>query len=187
MLVLINNAYLLIKKKYIVLLIIVGIALPTIISKNIYHRQIGFFGRIQLYDQSSTNIHKEYVSIYKQFGHLKHFAHYDVAWQIFKDYPIFGVGNLKFRYVCHDKKYFNTEISYTNDRCSNHPHQVHFEILSEQGIVGYLIIVFAIFYVLFNGLRIYQKTGNVIHLSSILFVLTFFIPLLPTGSFFCYI
>ena len=115
---------------------------------------------------------------------MRHFVHYDVAWQIFKDYPIFGIGNSKFRYICHDKKYFNAEIIQSYQRCSNHPHQVHLEILSEQGILGYLIIIFTIFHVLLYSLRIYQKTGDLTHLSSILFVFTFFIPLLPTGSFF---
>ena len=158
--------------------------MPTIISKNIYYRHIAFFGRIHLYDQSSTNIHKEYISIYKQFGHLRHFAHYDVACQIFKDYPIFGVGNRKFRFICHDEKYFNSKIQFTAERCSTHPHQVHLEILSEQGILGYLIIIFTIFYVLLNSFIIYRKTRDITHLSSILFVVTFFIPLLPTGSFF---
>ena len=115
---------------------------------------------------------------------MRHFAHYDVAWQIIKDYPIFGVGNSKFRYICHDKKYSNDKMMLTDQRCSNHPHQIHLEILSEQGILGYLIIIFTIFHVLFNSFRIYQKTGDTIHLSSILFVVAFFIPLLPSGSFF---
>ena len=129
-----------------------------------------------MYDQQS--------SIYKKFGHLRHFAHYEVAWQIIKDYPIFGVGNLKFRYICHDKKYFNPYIKRTHQRCSNHPHQVHLEILSEQGIFGYLIIVFAIFILLINSFKIYLKTGSMTHLSSILFVIVFFIPLLPSVSLF---
>jgi hypothetical protein len=47
-----------------------------------------------------------------------------------------------------------------------------------------LIIIFTIFNILFNSFKVYRKTGDLIHLSSILFVLTFFIPLLPTGSFF---
>ena len=72
----------------------------------------------------------------------------------------------------------------TNQRCSNHPHQVHLEILSEQGILGYLIIIFTIFYILLNSYKVYRKTGDMIHLSSILFVLIFFIPLLPSGGFF---
>jgi O-antigen ligase len=174
-LLLIKDAYFYIKKKYIFLLIIIGIALSTLIYEDVYVRQIQFFKRIQLYDQGS---------IYDRFGHIKHFAHYDTAWKIFKDYPIFGVGNLKFRYICHNKEYFNDEINYTNQRCSTHPHQIHLEILSEQGIIGYSMIISTILYILFNSFKIYRKTGDLIHLSSILFVLTFLIPLLPTGSFF---
>jgi O-antigen ligase len=174
-LLLIKDARIYIKKKYIFLLIIIGIALPTLVYEEVYSRQIQFFSRIQLHDRGS---------IYERFGHIRHFAHHEVAWQIIKDYPIFGVGNLKFRHICHNKKYSNDEINYTNERCSNHPHQIHLEILSEQGIIGYLIIIFTIFSILFNSFKIYRKTGNLIHLSSILFVLTFFIPLLPTGSFF---
>ncbi len=155
--------------------IIIGVTLPTLLYEEVYSRYIKTFKRIQLYDQGS---------VYERFGHIRHFAHYNTAWKIFKDYPIFGVGNLKFRHICHNKKYLNTKILYTYERCSNHPHQVHLEILSEQGIIGYLIIIFTVFSILFNSFKIYRKTGDLIHLSSILFILTFFIPLLPTGSFF---
>jgi len=175
-LLLINDAYFYIKKKYIFLFVIIGLALATLLSKDIYFKQIESYEKILL--------HSEGVTYYEKFGHLKHFAHYEVAWQIIKDYPIFGIGNLKFRYICHNKKYFNSKILYTHERCSTHPHQIHLEILSEQGIIGYLIIIFTIFNILFNSFKIYRKTGGLIHLSSILFVLTFFIPLLPTGSFF---
>ena len=124
------------------------------------------------------------LNVYKRYGHIRYFAHYDTAWQIFKDYPFFGIGNSKFRYICHNEKYFNTEIKFTYERCSNHPHQVHLEILSEQGVIGYLIIIFTIFNVLYNSFKVYRKTGDITHLSSILFVLIFFIPLLPSGSIF---
>ena len=149
--------------------------LSTLISRNVYIRQIQYLAYIQKLDQES---------IYEKYGHIRHFAHFETAWQIIKDYPIFGVGNSKFRFICHDEKYFNSKIIYTYQRCSNHPHQVHLEILSEQGILGYLIIIFTIFYVLLNSFIIYRKTRDITHLSSILFVVTFFIPLLPTGSFF---
>ena len=176
MLIMVNNSYLYIKKKYILLLIIFGILTPFFISENIYNRQVGFFKNIKKYNQGSYS--------YEKFGHMKHFAHYDTSWQIFKDYPISGIGNSKFRYVCHNKKYFNAKIEYSYQRCSNHPHQIHFEILSEEGILGYLIIIFTIFHILLNSFKIYFKKGNIINLASILFVLAFFIPLLPSGSFF---
>jgi len=175
-LLLINDAYFYIKKKYIFLFIIIGLTLVTLLSEDVYMKQIESYDKILLHNKAPT--------YYEKFGHLRHFAHYNVAWEIIKDYPIFGVGNLKFRYICHNKKYLNTKILYTHERCSNHPHQIHLEILSEQGMIGYLIIVFTIFNILFNSLRVYRKTGDLIHLASILFVLTFFIPLLPTGSFF---
>ena len=149
-------------------------------SKDIYYRQIQFFKNIKI---GIINELSDKNFLYK-FGYIKHFTHYETAWQIFKDYPIFGVGNRKFRYVCHEKKYFNPEIKTTYTRCSNHPHQVHLEILAEHGIIGYLTIIFIIFHILFKSFNIYRKTNNIIHLSSILFVVAFFIPLLPSGSFF---
>ena len=185
-LLLINDVYFYIKKKYIFLLIIVGLALVTLISKDIYSKQIKSYKKIirSAGHTYSLDVFLSTPTYYEKFGHLRHFAHYEVAWQIIKDYPIFGVGNLKFRYICHNKKYFNDKINYTRERCSTHPHQIHLEILSEQGMIGYLIIIFTVFSILFNSFKIYRKTGDLIHLSSILFVLTFFIPLLPSGSFF---
>ena len=185
-LLLIGDAYFYIKKKYIFLFIVIGLALVTLISEDIYVKQIESYKKII---RSAENTHSldaffSTSNYYEKLGHLRHFAHYEVAWQIFKDYPISGVGNLKFRYICHNEEYSNDKIIYTNERCSTHPHQVHFEILSEQGIIGYLIIIFTIFNILFNSFKIYRKTGDPIHLSSILFVLTFFIPLLPSGGFF---
>jgi len=185
-LLLINDAYFYIKKKYIFLLIIVGLALATLSSEDIYTKQIKSYKKIirSAEHAHSLDVFLSTPTYYEKFGHLRHFAHYEVAWQIIKDYPIFGVGNLKFRYICHNKKYFNDKINYTRERCSTHPHQIHLEILSEQGMIGYLIIIFTVFSILFNSFKIYRKTGDLIHLSSILFVLTFFIPLLPSGSFF---
>jgi len=183
----INNVFFVLKKKYIFLLFMAAIILSTLISENIYSRQIQLLSNIGI---RGIGTERNYVgkykdtSFYEKYGHIRHVAHYDVAWNIFKDYPIFGVGNSKFRFICHDEKYYNSKIHFTSERCSNHPHQIHLEILSEQGIVGYLIIIFAIFHVLLNSFIAYKKTRDIIHLSSILFVVTFFIPLLPSGSFF---
>ena len=65
-------------------------------------------------------------------------------------------------------KYFNSKIKYTHERCSNHPHQIHLEILSEQGIIGYLIIIFTIFHILFNSFIVYKKTGNIMKKLKVL-------------------
>jgi len=123
-------------------------------------------------------------TIWNNFSNIKYFAHYDVAIQIFKNYPILGVGNKNFRKECSKEKYFNEKIMFSHNRCSTHPHQVHFEILSEQGISGYLLILGLIVWLSIKSIKIYIKNKNVHHLSNIAYVLVFFIPLLPGGGIF---
>ena len=59
-------------------------------SKNIFQRQIQFFGSAT--EQERLGLKP--TSFYKRYSHLGHFAHYETAWQIFRDYPISGVQNL---------------------------------------------------------------------------------------------
>ena len=123
-------------------------------------------------------------SIWNNFSNIKYFAHYDVAIQIFKNYPILGVGNKNFRKECPKEKYFNENIMFSHNRCSTHPHQVHFEILSEQGILGYFLILGLILWLSIKGIKIFIKNKNVYHLNNIAYILLFFIPLLPGGGIF---
>jgi len=113
-----------------------------------------------------------------------HGAHYVTAIQIFKEYPIFGVGNKNFREECSNRKYYNSQYDRIEFRCSTHPHQIYLELLSEHGIVGSLTIIFVIFYFLKESIKIYLRNQNLIHLGSIVFVSTTFIPIIPSGSFF---
>ncbi len=118
-LLLINDAYFYIKKKYIFLFIIIGLILVTLISEDTYNIQIKSYKKI-IRSAQHTHILDDFLSAptyYEKFGHLRHFAHYEVAWQIIKEYPIFGIGNSKFRFICHDKKYYNSKIYFTNERC----------------------------------------------------------------------
>ena len=120
----------------------------------------------------------------KYFTQIKYFAHYDVAIRIFKNYPILGIGNKNFRIECFKDKYFNEKIAFSHSRCSTHPHQIHFEILSEQGILGYFLILYLIIYFSIKNLKIAIKNKNVYHFSNTVYLLIFFIPLLPGGGVF---
>ena len=109
-------------------------------------------------------------------------AHYNVAYKIYKEFPIFGVGIKNFRYESNKDKYENIEYERTRHRQATHPHQIHLEILSETGTFGYLSFLIFILLSLFLSLKNYFK--NVFQLSGIIFVLTFLIFRLPSGSFF---
>ena len=120
----------------------------------------------------------------KVFYNSIHFAHYDAALSIFKEYPLLGVGNKNFRIECAKEKYENSKFIKTLGRCATHPHQIYLEILSELGLIGFILIFSFIFINIYKGIKIFLKNKDLILLSSILYLLISFIPLLPSGSFF---
>jgi O-antigen ligase len=124
------------------------------------------------------------IGLNEYFKETQHGAHFYAAIKIFKNYPIFGVGNKNFREECSKKEYKNNEYKWTDQRCSTHPHQIYYEFLAEHGLVGTFAIVFVIFYILLKSLKVYLKKRNSMHLASILFVFVQFLPLIPSGSFF---
>ena len=101
--------------------------------------------------------------------------HYKFGLKIFSENKFFGIGLKNYRIEVGDKNYVNSSI---------HPHQTHIEILSELGIVGYLS--FIIFFILsyLNYKKNSNKSDQYFKLAGFLFIITSFIPLLPSGSFF---
>jgi len=124
------------------------------------------------------------IGLIEAFKETQHGSHYYTAFKIFEKYPFFGVGNKNFREECLKDEYKNESYRRTEERCSTHPHQIYYELISEHGLIGATIILFVIFYIIFKGIKIYSKTKNSIHLASILFVFSQFLPLIPSGSFF---
>ena len=103
---------------------------------------------------------------------------YQSGFEIFKKYPIFGVGNKNYR--------VETCLNDNNPKyiCSTHPHQVYFEFLAEHGIVGSVILFFILFSLVFCKIKIMLNSKNYLQLGCLIFLLTSFIPFLPSGAFF---
>ena len=112
----------------------------------------------------------EYVS------NSKYGSHYKVAIQVFENNKFYGVGLKNYRLEV-------TKKGYDRD-ASVHPHQVHFEILSELGLVGYILFISVFFYNIFYSTRILLKKKDKTQLCGLLFLIATFIPLIPSGSFF---
>tara|TARA_B100001057_G_scaffold256487_2_gene256694 strand:- start:10963 stop:12213 length:1251 start_codon:yes stop_codon:yes gene_type:complete len=112
-------------------------------------------------------------------------AHYDTAYKIFKNNKIFGIGLKEFRYESRKEIYKDNKNNiYKRDNWATHPHQVHFEILSETGLFGYFIFISFFLFSILKGLIRYFKNKNIYLLSSLTFVITSLLPLIPSGSFF---
>ncbi len=119
------------------------------------------------------------------FKENHYFSHYSTAWQIAKDFPLTGVGIKNFRNYCNNEIYLDeVHPSFRNRNCSTHPHNLFFEIISELGFSGFIIffIVFGNFF--YVSLKNSLKYKDIFLFGNTIFLMTYFIPFLPRGSFF---
>ena len=114
-----------------------------------------------------------------------YFSHYATAWQIAKDFPSTGVGLKNYRNFCNKEIYYEeVHPSFRDRNCSTHPHNLFFEIISELGFFGF-IVFFSIFgYFFYVSLKDSFKYNNIFLFGNTIFLMTYFIPFLPRGSFF---
>ena len=170
----IEERKLFIKKLYLLIFTIVFAISLFFVFPSVLLKQTEFFHRILNVENPKT--------FYQRFENIKYFAHYDTAIEIFKNNKLNGIGNKNFRFECHDKRYFKERLKFTHQRCSTHPHQIHFELLSEQGIIGYIIFISFLFIYFkekfFNDL----KEKNVFRITLNFYLIIFLIPVLPSGS-----
>lgn len=133
--------------------------------------------RVNLIRRSNNTENKWYnFFLDSQYG-----SHYLTAFNIFLDNPIFGSGLKSFRIKCEEYDNINTVL--ISSRCSTHPHNTHLEILSELGILGYLIFIimfFSILKIAFKNIKNYR----VPHFLMLSMIIVIFIPFRPSGSFF---
>lgn len=124
------------------------------------------------------------IGVFNYIKNSPYGAHYDTAITIFKNYPIFGVGIKNFRNESPKDIYYNKNIPFSMNRAVTHPHQIHFEFLSETGIFGYLsfLIFFALSFKL--SIKSFVLFRNTYQLSAILFCSLYLLPIIPSGSFF---
>mgnify|MGYP001391664955 FL=1 len=172
----IDSGRLFLKKIYLIILTIIFTISLFLIFPNVLEKQTQFFNRILIVENPK--------SFSQRLENIKYFAHYDTAIEIFKNKKLNGIGNKNFRFECHREKYIKENIKFTYQRCSTHPHQIHFELLSEQGLIGYFIFMLFLFIFFkekfFNDLR--EK--NIFKITINFYLLIFLIPILPSGSLF---
>ena len=147
--------------------------ISLLIFKSTLNRQASTF-------QQYKFLNKKYENKLEIVQNVQYGQHYLIAWSIFKENIWLGVGTKNFRYACQNKKY--------NDKypagCTTHPHQTYFEILSEQGLVGFFIFLTFFMTVFIKNYLILKNNTNLYHLTYFLFCVAFMVPLLPSGSFF---
>jgi len=137
----------------------------------------------------SSNKNLNLIDIYltSEYG-----SHTISSFYMLKENLFFGVGNKNFRRECskysddvikfQEKIDINENYGHYASGCANHPHQIYNELLSEHGLVGSIIIFFLFYKLIFENYR--KNSKSKLNLVCFLYLLTYFIPILPSGSFF---
>lgn len=149
-----------------------------------------------------VNIDNKLVTIKKiHYISDQHRAHFDTAYKIFVDKPIFGMGIKSFRLVCNYPKYksnikkivsvYGNKTEYIS--CSTHPHNTYIQLLSETGLVPSILIIIiflASIYKIFKIIlysNVYQgnmKNKRDFQILILTTIIINFFPLLPSGNFY---
>ena len=112
-----------------------------------------------------------------------YYSIYRSGYEVFKEHKLFGVGNKNYRVkTCkaEEKDKIDQKIYY----CTTHPHQIYFELLSEHGLVGTILLLFIFYQLIFSKFRKIFERKNYLQLGSFIYILITFLPLLPGGAFF---
>lgn len=160
-------------KKKILILILTFLSLILVLNQSSYLKTRYFNHFIN---------HLTSKEKFEKFIHESdYFKLYRSGIAVYKNNPIFGVGNKNYRVeTCSDEKKNNKYNYY----CLTHPHQIYIEFLAEHGIVGTLILLSIFFILLFKILLNIFVSKNYIQIGSFCFIVFVFTPLLPGGAFF---
>jgi len=172
-----------IKKENILKYLILFLILISTITILTIERESSFKRRYV--HQIFVELKNNNFNIFNYIEKTEYGVHRTDAIKLFKYYPITGVGNKNFRILCKKNEYeFLNKKDFENSICTTHPHQFYYEILSEHGLFGLIsfLILFFIFIIdFYNNFKIHKSLYN---LFLFLLILSFFFPILPSGSFF---
>jgi len=170
-----SNDHFKFKEKILSVLLLVLVFIFLLNTSNFLKLRYGgqFFKPIISIFQSNNEI-----SVEREANKNLYIGLYQSGFEVFKKYKIFGVGNKNYRVeTCSNEK--NPKYY-----CNTHPHQLYFEFLAEHGIVGTVILIFILFSLILSKIKIILSSKNYLQLGCLTFLLTSFIPLLPSGAFF---
>ncbi len=108
---------------------------------------------------------------------------FSTSLEIFNDNKILGSGPNTFRKKCAEVKYEKKHS------CSTSPHNFYLQVLTETGIIGFIIILVFYFYFIINLLKTtFKKNVNENYFNAYILInisiLINFFPFMQTGSFF---
>lgn len=113
-----------------------------------------------------------------------YFDLYQSGFQVFKNNKIFGVGNKNYRIeTCKQNEVVSTKNK-EEYICTTHPHQIYFELLSEHGAIGSIVILLIFYKLIFSKIIKTRLSKNYLKVGSLIYLTLEFLPIIPSGAFF---
>jgi len=158
------------------IVILLGVSSILTFNENVKNRVINF--------TKNQIITKDKIYFFSK----DHAGHYYAAIDIYKENnKIIGIGPKNFRNYCYNnQKYQNLPFI-----CTSHPHNTYIQILTETGMLGFLILLTTFFLLIYLSSRHFYfkffkkefKYSN-FQVSLFAFYVMILWPIVPTGNFF---
>ena len=113
-------------------------------------------------------------------------AHFLTAYKIWQNYPILGVGIKNFRIESNNQEYSLIKSHQAKHRAATHPHNFQLELLSETGLVGFLLFNFFILLFLYNyffNINLKNKDKYILNIFIVILISKYF-PIKTDSSLF---
>ena len=123
-------------------------------------------------------VQPSFFKILRNFNTSAYGEIYLLAYKMFINNPITGIGLNNFKYICETNDFYNNLM--INYDCASHPHNIYIQWLAEGG----LIVFFTFFlYLFFLFTFIIKNEGeNKFKIISLILILIMFWPIMSTGS-----
>jgi len=113
-----------------------------------------------------------------------YFELYQSGFQVFKNNKIFGVGNKNYRVETCDGNEITSAKNKDRYICTTHPHQIYFELLSEHGVIGSIVILLIFYKLIISKIIKTSLEKNYLKVGSLIYLTLEFLPIIPSGAFF---
>ena len=123
-------------------------------------------------------VQPSFTEVIKNFDTSAYGEIYLLAYRMFIENPITGIGINNFKFLCNSNEFYNKLMS--NYDCASHPHNIYIQWLSEGGLfVFFSFILYLFFLITFIINNEGEKKYKII---SLVIILIMFWPIMSTGS-----
>lgn len=170
-----------IKKNFLILVFLILFLFSSIfISQNLF--SFNTPTTIKKNDFIQNNIGRTIDEI-NNFRNTSYGIYFLTGFEMFKNSPLIGHGLKNYRVECKNKIYSNIVSKQTENRCNTHPHNIHVEVLSETGLLGYLILLY-LFTKIIDLKKIFLSKKIDMSAPLCIYFLIYFVPFMTMNSFF---